>query len=99
MHRELGERPQSAGCPESGHGRFFGGLGAAMRRGYRRDLLSVAQRKLLTPDDFTNLDDLGAKITAFENRYNTAARPFDWRFDRDDLNRLLERIAAQPPTN
>ena len=55
---------------------------------------SVVQRKLLTPDDFTNLDDLAAKITAFEDRYNTAARPFDWRFGRDDLNRLLERIAA-----
>ncbi|MDT4936234.1 MAG: hypothetical protein QOK11_4126, partial [Pseudonocardiales bacterium] len=31
---------------------------------------------------------------AFEKRYNQAARPFDWRFGRDDLNRLLERIAA-----
>jgi hypothetical protein len=36
---------------------------------------SVFQRKLLTPDDFTNLDDLAAKITAFEDRYNTAAPP------------------------
>jgi len=55
---------------------------------------SVVQRKLLTPDDFTNLDELADKITAFEQRYNKASRPFDWRFNRDDLNRLLERIAA-----
>ena len=55
---------------------------------------SVIQRKLLTPDDFADLDDLASKITAFEKRYNTAARPFDWRFGRTDLNRLLNRIAA-----
>jgi hypothetical protein len=52
---------------------------------------SVVQRNLLTPDDFANLAE---KITVFEKRYNHAAHPFDWRFGRDDLNRLLERIAA-----
>jgi hypothetical protein len=41
--------------------------------------------KLLTPDDFANLEDLAKKITAFEKRYNDAAHPFDWRFDRTDL--------------
>jgi transposase len=55
---------------------------------------SVVQRKLLTPDDFANLDDLTEKITAFQKRYNRAARPFDWRFDRADLNQLMQRIAA-----
>ena len=55
---------------------------------------SVVQRKLLTPDDFANLNNLAERLTAFEHRYNVAARPFDWRFNRDDLNRLLDRIAA-----
>ena len=56
---------------------------------------SVVQRKLLTPDDFANLDDLAEQITGVpEARYNHAARPFDWRFDRDDLNQLIDRIAA-----
>jgi transposase len=55
---------------------------------------SVVQRKLLTPDNFADLDNLAEKITAFEHRYNNAARPFDWRFGRDDLNRLIERITA-----
>ena len=43
---------------------------------------SVVQRKLLTPDDFPNLDVLcQTALTAFEARWdNTAARPFDWRF-------------------
>ncbi len=48
----------------------------------------------LTPDDFPNIDVLADRLIAFESRYNTAARPFDWRFNRDDLNRLLTRIAA-----
>ncbi len=55
---------------------------------------SVVQRKLLTPDDFPDLEVLANRLTAFEARYNTAARPFDWRFNRNDLNRLLTRIAA-----
>ena len=55
---------------------------------------SVVQRKLLTPDDFPNIDVLAHQLNAFESRYNTAARPFDRRFNRNDLNRLLTRIAA-----
>lgn len=55
---------------------------------------SVVQRKLLTPDDIASLDHLAERLTAFEARYNQAATPFDWRFNRDDLDRLLDRIAA-----
>ena len=55
---------------------------------------SVVQRKLLTPDDFPDLENLAKRLLAFEARYNTAARPFDWRFNRNDLDRLLTRIAA-----
>ena len=55
---------------------------------------SVVQRKLLTPDDFPDLEILADRLTAFETRYNEAARPFDWRFNRNDLNRLLTRLAA-----
>jgi len=55
---------------------------------------SVIQRKLLTPDDFPDLPTLAERIMAFEARYNTAAKPFDWRFTRKDLNRLLTRLAA-----
>jgi transposase len=55
---------------------------------------SVVQRKLLTPDNIASLEALTEQLTAFEARYNQAAQPFDWRFNRDDLNRLLDRIAA-----
>jgi hypothetical protein len=53
---------------------------------------SVIQRKLLTPDDFDDLDHLAEQILAFEQHYNAQARPFGWRFTRTDLNQLLARI-------
>ena len=58
---------------------------------------SVIQRKLLTPDDFEDLDELAAQILTFEKHYNAAARPFDWKFTRTDLNRLLARIRQHDP--
>ena len=53
---------------------------------------SILQRKLLTPDDSDDLITLADRILAFEKRYNAAAEPFDWRFNRDDLHRLLQRL-------
>jgi transposase len=53
---------------------------------------SVVQRKLLTPDDVDDLATLTERIAAFEQRYNTGATPFDWRFNTDDMNRLLQRL-------
>jgi transposase len=58
---------------------------------------SVIQRKLLTPDDFGDLDGLAEQILAFEQHYNATARPFDWRFTRADLNQLLARISRHDP--
>jgi DDE superfamily endonuclease len=39
---------------------------------------SVIQRKVLTPNDFTSLDQVEDRLTAFERRYNATARPFRW---------------------
>jgi transposase len=58
---------------------------------------SVIQRKLLTPDDFGDLDSLAEQILAFEHHYNATARPFDWRFTRTDLNQLLTRLGRHDP--
>jgi transposase len=55
---------------------------------------SVVQRKLLTPDNIASLEQLAEQITAFEARYNHTAEPFDWRFNRNDLDRLVQRMAA-----
>ena len=35
---------------------------------------------------------LRERLTAFENRYNTLARPFAWRYTKAHLNELLKRI-------
>jgi transposase len=58
---------------------------------------SVIQRKLLTPDDFEDLEILAEQILAFEQHYNATARPFDWKFTRTDLNRLLTRLGKHDP--
>ena len=58
---------------------------------------SILQRKLLTPNDFADLAALEDAILAFERRYQQIAKPFDWKFTRADLNRLLARVAAEQP--
>ena len=52
---------------------------------------SVVQRKVLTPNDFADLDALKAQLLAFGRRYEQIASPFEWKFTRADLNRLLAR--------
>ena len=59
---------------------------------------SVVQRKVLTPNDFTDLDQIRDRLAAFETRYNAIARPFDWKFTRADLSDLLRRIDAHDKT-
>jgi transposase len=55
---------------------------------------SVVQRKVLTPNDITDLDQIRERLAGFEIRYNAIATPFDWRFTRQDLHDLLQRITA-----
>jgi transposase len=59
---------------------------------------SVVQRKVLTPSDFTGLDQIRDRLAEFETRYNAIARPFDWKFTRTDLSDLLHRIDAHDKT-
>lgn len=56
-------------------------------------VFSVIQRKVVTPNDFTDLDQIAERLACFEDRYNQMAEPFDWTFTRDDLHCLLERIS------
>ena len=53
---------------------------------------SVVQRKVVSPNDFTDTDQIRHRLAAFENRYNPIAAPFDWRFTTRDLRDLLQRI-------
>jgi hypothetical protein len=58
---------------------------------------SIVQRKLIKPGDFTDLGELAERLLAFQDRYNATAEPFNWRFGRKSLDRLLERLTVQEP--
>jgi hypothetical protein len=53
---------------------------------------SVVQRKVLTPNDFPDLDALEQHLLAFGRRYQQIAAPFEWKFTRADLDRVLQRL-------
>jgi transposase len=58
---------------------------------------SVIQRKVLTPNDFTDLFEVERRLLAFQRRYQQTAVTFDWRFTRVDLDRLLRRLDEHQP--
>lgn len=58
---------------------------------------SIVQRKALTPNDFDSLDALAERLLRFGDHYRQIARPFEWTFTRDDLNRLLAKIEIHQP--
>ena len=60
-------------------------------------IFSVIQRKVVNPRDFADLDALAERLVAFEARYNSTARPFDWTFTRVQLLELCQRIDAHQP--
>jgi len=58
---------------------------------------SIIQRKVLTPNDFNCLEALAQRLERFERHYETIAKPFQWKFTRDDLAELLQRLQPHPP--
>ena len=58
---------------------------------------SIVQRKVLEPNDFDNLAELARTLNAFEQHWNEIAEPFEWRFTRDDLAQLIDRLATHEP--
>lgn len=53
---------------------------------------SIIQRKVLTPNDFPNLEVLADRLQRFERHYEAIAKPFEWKFTRADLTQLLQRL-------
>ena len=53
---------------------------------------SVLQRKALTPNDFRSLRELQQRLLGFQEHYAQVARPFQWRFTRRDLRRLMLKL-------
>jgi hypothetical protein len=55
---------------------------------------SIIQRKILTPNDFATLADLKDRLLQFQTYYEAAAMPFQWKFTRRDLAKLLTKLKA-----
>jgi DDE superfamily endonuclease len=57
---------------------------------------SIVQRKVLTPNDFTDLVEVEQRLLAFQRRYEQTAVPFDRRLTTADLDDLLRRLDDKP---
>lgn len=56
---------------------------------------SLVQRKVLTPNDFANLQEVEARLRLYEELTNQKPRPFSWKFDRQKLIEFLQRLQAK----
>jgi hypothetical protein len=59
---------------------------------------SLLQRKVLTPNDSTDLRELELRIKLYEELTNKQPKPFAWTFTKYDLLNLLQRIARREAT-
>jgi hypothetical protein len=59
---------------------------------------SILQRKVLTPNDFPDLETLEKTMLRFQALYNQIAKPFKWKYTKDDLKKTLEKIEAHKDT-
>jgi hypothetical protein len=54
---------------------------------------SIIQRKVLTPNDFANLDAVRLRLRLYEELSNQQPKPFAWNFTRKDLANWLQRAS------
>src|SRR4249920_2904736 len=57
--------------------------------------LSIIQRKVLTPNDFADLEALRLRLALYEELSNQCPIPFQWKFDRAKLTALIAKIEAR----
>ena len=53
---------------------------------------SVIQRKVLTPNYFSSLEEVENALTAFQILWEAKAKPFQWKFTRENLNDMLRKL-------
>ena len=58
---------------------------------------SVVQRKVLTPNDCSDLTQVADRLLAFQSFYEQMAKPFEWKFTRADLHELMHKISRPTP--
>jgi len=52
---------------------------------------STVQCKVLTPNDFTDLNALAKRLLDFQYYWESTARRFEWKFTRQDLGKFLAK--------
>ena len=55
---------------------------------------SIMQRKVLTPNDFDDLDQPEQRLLDLQRYEEEIADPFKWGFTRHDLRDVLQRLPA-----
>ncbi len=53
---------------------------------------AIIQRKVLTPNDFADLEALRLRLALYEELSNRSPKPFAWKFDRVKLIELMAKI-------
>jgi len=53
---------------------------------------SIIQRKILTPNYFTSKEHLRKTIFEFQTYYQNIAKPFEWKFNKNDLIKLMRKL-------
>ena len=56
---------------------------------------SILQRKALTPMDMADREVVKVRILEFQEYYNQCAKPFNWKFGRDELNAWLKKLKSK----
>ena len=59
---------------------------------------SVVHRKVLTPNDFSSLSAVAERLLSFQSYYEQIAKPFEWKFTRVELRKLVAKFEKPQPT-
>jgi hypothetical protein len=62
-----------------------------------RDLFLYRATKVLSPNDFPSLNALAERLLGFQYYWESTAKPFGWKFTRQDLAKLLANLRNQAP--
>jgi hypothetical protein len=58
--------------------------------------LSIIQRKVFTPNNFQDLGQLAERLFDFQYHWEATARPFEWKYTKTDLAKLLAKLHKTP---
>ena len=56
---------------------------------------SIVQRKVLTLNDFNCLAAVEQRLFQFQEHHKRIAKPFEWKFTRADLTKMLKKVPKQ----